>query len=130
MPFIRYNLKDIVNLDDTVLTSNDKIGPVSGRIQDIIEISEEIKIHWLQLWSIFKDLSECDQYRLLQKKNGDLVFQLKLSHLHKTDLSDFKIEIQSRWEKSFHDVPLIIEIVEKIELTPCTGKYKNIEVEK
>jgi len=27
-------------------------------------------------------------------------------------------------------VPLKIEIVEKIELNPMTGKYKNIEVEK
>jgi phenylacetate-CoA ligase len=130
MPFIRYNLKDMVNLDDRVLNSADKIGPVTGRIQDIIEISDEIKIHRLQLWSIFKDLTECDQYRLLQKKNGDLVFQIKLTQLHKTDSSDVKNKIQSRWKKSFHDVPLIIEIVEKIELNPGTGKYKNIEVEK
>jgi phenylacetate-CoA ligase len=124
MPFIRYKIGDLVKILD-----NDykKMGEITGRIEDVIKLNTGQKIYRLQVWSIFRDFNDIEQYRIIQKRNGKIHFQAILKN--KRDPEEVKAKILAAWMTYFHSESLEIEFLEELAINNSSGKFKNIEVE-
>lgn len=123
MPFIRYKIGDHTKIPDNYK----KMGKVIGRIEDIIALSNGKMLNRLQMCSIYSELSECSQYKFIQKKDKRIFFQATCKQ--EEDEQRVKEKILQIWRKSFGDYPLEVEFLEELLLNPETGKFKRIEIE-
>lgn len=123
MPFVRYKIGDHTKIPDTTK----KMGKVIGRIEDIIELSNGKMLNRLQICSIYSELSECSQYKFIQKKDKRIFFQATCKP--EEDEQRVKEKILQIWRKNFDDYPLEVEFLQELLLNPETGKFKRIEVE-
>ncbi|MFO7869468.1 MAG: hypothetical protein R6U95_09255 [Bacteroidales bacterium] len=124
MPFIRYKIADHVRIHEDYR----KMGKIIGRIEDVITLRDGTQLFRLQVWSVFRSLHECQQYRLLQKKDKSVHFQC-VCKKHERE-QHVKEKVLDIWNNNFPDIPLTVEFFEELSINSKTGKFKNIEVEK
>ncbi|MGM0651014.1 MAG: phenylacetate--CoA ligase family protein [Bacteroidota bacterium] len=125
MPFIRYKIGDHVKILDN---NYKKMGRIIGRVEDVIQLKTGEKLYRQQVWSVFRDFTECRQFRLLQKKNGQIFFQAILKDGF--DEEQVKSKILKIWKSHFSAEPPQVEFLDELPITNKSGKFKNIEVEK
>lgn len=123
MPFIRYKIGDHVKIHDSQKT----MGRIIGRVEDIIELKNGAKLFRLQVWSLFNALSECNQYKIIQKKDKRIIFQASCKY--DVDKQILKEKIIRIWHNNFYNTPLEVEFYDDLPINTKTGKFKNIEVE-
>ncbi|HPW65755.1 MAG TPA: hypothetical protein PLY32_00130 [Salinivirgaceae bacterium] len=125
MPIIRYDLKDLCEIKEDKNIPHKYISPIIGRIDDILQFPDGKQFVHHHAHEMFMDFEECEQFKFLQKDNGPIVLQLKPNKRFSNDF--IKEKAYQRWNKRFSQYILEIEFVEKFEINPTTGKFKNIE---
>jgi len=127
MPIIRYDLNDLAELDEHPDFGHKYIKEIIGRQDDIIRLTNGRDLAHLHAYAMFKDFNECKMFKFVQKRDKTVILQLKISvDQDRSVVSELALE---RWREHFGEVPLLIEFVDKFEINPKTGKFKNIEVE-
>lgn len=125
MPIIRYDLKDLCEIKDDNNIPHKYIYSIIGRIDDILSFPDGTQFVHHQAYEMFMDFEECEQYKFIQIEDQDIILQLKPNK--KYNIKDVEFKAMERWNKRFSKYSLKIEFVEKFEINPITGKYKNIE---
>lgn len=129
MPFIRYDLGDLILLPESNKCSCGRtlpvLGKVLGRNDDIIQYNERM-FNWHFFYNYFKDYSYIHKYKIVQTKTNDIEFRIHLSH----DTEDSRKRCLSDLSSAFskHFPPLNIRFVKRFAVSP-TGKFKVIERE-
>lgn len=126
-PIIRYELNDLAELGDDPGFGRKHIGRIIGRQDDILELGQGRFLAHHHAHEMFMDFHECDMFRFVQTK--DQAIRLKLKIPKGSDPAQVEKLARCRWEKRFAGVPLAVEFVEYFEVDPCTGKFKNMEIE-
>ena len=128
MPFIRYDLNDLVEIDSQPEFGCTFIKKVVGRQDDIITLSPDKYLAHHHVYEMFKDFHECEMYKFIQKRDHSIILQLLVPKEQERE----KVEklAHARWDKRFETIPLFVEFVNNFEINPRTGKFKNIEIEK
>lgn len=124
-PFIRYNLKDYGPKLNSPNFPNKVMGPVIGRVDDILTFPDGKPFFHHQAYEMFMDFCEVLQFKFLQVGDGPICLQLVQNPQYPQDV--IKQKAIARWEKRFPNYSLQIEFVDKIEIDKKTGKCKNIE---
>ncbi|HQK68441.1 MAG TPA: hypothetical protein PLL94_09870 [Bacteroidales bacterium] len=128
MPIIRYDLNDIAEIDEHPDFGHKYIKGIIGRQEDIIKLSNDKDLAHLHVYGMFRDFSECQMFKFVQRRDKTVILQLKIcSDQDRSVVSTLALE---RWRKHFAEIPLIIEFVNDFEINPQTGKFKNMEIEK
>jgi phenylacetate-coenzyme A ligase PaaK-like adenylate-forming protein len=125
MPIIRYDLRDMCKVLDDDRFPNQVIGEVIGRIDDILDFPDGNKFVHHHAHEMFMDFEECDQFKFVQDKYGQIRLQLKANY--KYSKMDIKTKAMQKWNKRFSRYPLQIDFVDAFEIDPKSGKFKNIE---
>jgi phenylacetate-CoA ligase len=124
MPFIRFDLGDYVKLLDNNNFPQKMIGRLYGRSEDVINVGV-YSIAFHHTYQLFHDFQECEQYKLVQKSNGELFLQLRIS------LASNKEEVRKkaieRWSNKYPNLPITIEWVDHFSIDNKIGKFKVIE---
>jgi len=128
MPFIRFDLNDLTELDNTPELGFKYIKKIIGRQDDILKLKNGKEFAHHHAYEMFKDFHECEMYKFIQKPDKTVLLQLKIAR--DQDQSYIEKLAYKRWRKRFEEVPLQIEFVNNFALNPQTGKFKNIEIEK
>jgi phenylacetate-CoA ligase len=125
MPFIRYDLEDLAEVDGRPGSARRFIGPILGRRDDIVDLGHGRQLAHHHAYEMFRDFHECAMYKFLQRRDGALVLQLVAAPGHERQ----RVERSAleRWRKRYGDVPLRIEFVDGFAVNAQTGKFKNIE---
>lgn len=127
MPFIRYDLDDLVEMDSHPGFGSKYIKRILGRQDDIVELGNGRKLAHHHAYEMFRDFHECEMYKFVQKTDKTLILQLKIAR--DRDKATVRRSANERWRKRFGDVPLHVEFVNEFKINPRTGKFKNIECE-
>lgn len=125
MPFIRYNLDDLGEMDAQPGFGSKYIKRILGRQDDIVDLSNGKKLAHHHAYEIFRDFHECEMYKFIQKPDKTVILQLKIAH--DKDRAKVRRSANERWRKRFGEIPLNIEFVDEFKINPRTGKFKNIE---
>lgn len=125
MPFVRYNLKDYGEILDDVNFPNKVIGPITGRLDDILDFPDGTKFFHHHAYEMFMDFHEVLHYKFIQVGNNPITMQLLVNP--KFSQQEAESQARKRWNKRFAQYPLNIEFVDHLEINKKTGKYKNIE---
>jgi phenylacetate-CoA ligase len=125
MPIIRYDLGDFMQVlpDEDFPIRN--IGPICGRIDDIIRFGDSYTLTHHQTYQLFNDFYECEQYKFIQKTTGEIVLQLKINNAGDREL--VRKKALQRWNSKYPHYPLQIEYVNCFPVNPENGKLKVIE---
>lgn len=124
MPIIRYRSHDLI---DDLMTPDCPakcIGPICGRVDDILRLSGGGVLLHIRVYEMFNTL-DCLQYKIVQYPDGHVA--LRLHVCDGTDQAAVKTEALRRWTAHYPDEPLSIEFVPLMDVSPKTGKFKNIE---
>ena len=124
-PFIRYNLKDygdILKRDDF---PTKVIGPIIGRISDILSFPDGNKLFHYCISQRYIDFHMAAQYKFIQIDNGPIT--MKILPASGFNLEDIRQEAIRRWKLSYPSYDLKVEFVESFEIDKKTGKFKVIE---
>lgn len=124
-PFIRYNLKDYADIIQREGFGTKFIGPIVGRLSDILTFPDGNKLFHYGISQRFIDFHLAAQYKFMQVDDGPIIMQI----LPKTGVEEYKVieEARSRWNQSYSQYELSIEIVDKFEIDKKTGKFKVID---
>lgn len=125
MPFIRYNTHDTTAIIDDLDCPSKIIGPIHGRVSDVLELPHGGKLARHQANSLFTDFDECYQFKFVQTSSGEIVLRLKKRS--GIDESLIREKALDRWNKRYAGEPLKIEFVETLPIDPKTGKFKLLE---
>jgi phenylacetate-CoA ligase len=125
MPFIRYDLEDLAEVDERPGSARRFIGRVLGRRDDIVDLGQGRKLAHHHAYEMFRDFHECAMYKFLQRRDGALVLQLVAAPGH--DRQRVEMSARERWEKRYAGIPLRVEFVDGFSVNMNTGKFKNIE---
>jgi len=125
MPFIRYNTHDVGEILDHMDFPAKRMGRIEGRLDDILTFPDGTSFVHHHAHEMFMDFEECEQFKFVQKNDGQILLQLKVSR--NADLETIRAKAFQRWNRRFEKFPLSIEFVEKFKVNPKTGKFKNIE---
>ena len=126
MPIIRYDIKDLGSFSTNDINVPHKyIGDIIGRIDDILDFPDGEKFVHHHAHEMFIDFTECEHFKFEQKGNETIRLLLKANK--KFTEEEIRKKAQLRWNKRFEKYPLNIEFVDKFEINPKTGKFKNIE---
>ena len=125
MPFIRYKISDHVKI-----LENDylNMGTVIGRIEDVITLDSGERLFRLQIYSLFNNFSELKQYKIIQKKDNKIYFQVILKE--NIDADNVEKKINQLWRNNFQSSPPEVQFLESFFINKNSGKFKNIEIEK
>lgn len=125
MPFIRYSSEDIGEVVDHPDFPARLLGPIIGRMDDILEFHDGEKFIHHHAHEMFMDFEECEQFKFIQFSDAEIILQLK----HGEGQSKKHVEelARLRWNKRFKKYPLRIEFVDRFEINPISGKVKNME---
>lgn len=74
---------------------------------------------------MFSDFEECEQYKFIQCKNQKIIMQLKPNKNYRVE--EIQKKALMRWNKRFSKYPIEVEFVDKFDIDPKSGKFKNIE---
>lgn len=124
-PFIRYNLKDYGEVLSAHDFPNKIIGPIVGRMDDILFFPDGKAFFHHMAHEMFMDFTLCLQFKFVQIENGPIILQLMPNPQYEE--TTIRAEALKRWKKRFPKYGLIIEFVEKFDINKKTGKFKNIE---
>jgi len=125
MPIIRYDLKDLCEIKKDENIPYKYISPIIGRLDDILQFPDGKQFVHHHAYEMFMDFEECEQFKFFQKNNGPIVLQLKPNkHFSNEFIQEKALQ---RWNNRFSQYSLKIEFVEKFEINPLSGKFKNIE---
>lgn len=130
LPFIRYRVGDVANLEDFgVCKCGDPypmIRNLSGRTRDLIILNNGNKVHGSKFNKIFSHYPEIRRYRILQTENYDIHFKL--------DVNNFGSWMESNQRKALvADIEEIIGDKAEFNLEELTiknfslNKFKLIE---
>jgi len=125
MPFIRYSTGDIGTVIDDEGFPNGVMGRVLGRIDDILDFPDGSKFVHHHAYEMFTDFEACQHYKFIQHGNGPIELLIKPNP--DFEKAEIKAEALNRWNRRFQKYPIEIKFVEKFEIHPKTGKFKNIE---
>lgn len=124
-PFIRYNLKDYGEILPTEDFPNKCIGPIIGRMDDILTFPDGKPFFHHMAHEMYMDFEKCLHFKFLQVDDGPIILQLIQNPRYTKE--EIAGEAVARWNKRFSQYELRIEFVEKVEISKRTGKAKNIE---
>jgi phenylacetate-CoA ligase len=127
MPFVRFDLNDLTELDNAPEWGCKYIKRIIGRQDDILKLKNGKELAHHHAYEMFKDFHECEMYKFIQKQDKTVLLQLKISR--DQDKSHVEKLAYARWRSRFHEVPLLVEFVNSFKINPQTGKFKNIEIE-
>lgn len=127
MPFIRYDLGDLIilpkNMQCTCGRTLPLLGRVLGRNDDILEYRGR-KFNWHFFYNYFKNYLYISKYKVVQTKTGDVEFRVHLfddtEGNRQRCLSDLTIAFGELFS------PLNVNFVEGFPV-PSSGKFKVIE---
>ena len=125
MPFIRYNTHDSAVVLNDPLFPCKIIGPISGRLDDVLQLPNGKQFAHHHAYALFTDFTECLQYKFLQDDRGNIILRLRTQA--GVDLAEVRHKALIRWQQRYADVPLQIEFVATMPIDPKSGKFKNIE---
>lgn len=125
MPFVRFDLGDFVEILDEDQFPNQRIGRIHGRYEDIITLSDGKTLSFHQTYQLFHNFHQCEQYKFLQNRAGELILQLKVKK--DADKNEIKQKVQERWNQKFNGCDLKIEWIDHFPIDPRSGKFKVIE---
>ncbi len=125
MPFIRYNTHDVGTVVDDKAFPNRVIGRILGRMDDVLDFPDGSQFVHHHAAEMFMDFESCDHYKFIQQGAGPIELLIKPNA--DFEKADIKVEALNRWNRRFPDYALVVKFVEKFEIHPRTGKFKNIE---
>ncbi len=125
MPFIRYSTEDIGSIVDDPEFPNRIIGRILGRMDDVLDFPDGTKFVHHHAANMFMDFEACEHYKFVQKGTG--IIELLIKPNPAFDKEEIETKARKRWNKRFERYPIEIKFVEKFEIHPKTGKFKNIE---
>lgn len=124
-PFIRYCLNDYGPKLDTPGFPNKLMGPIIGRVDDILTFPDGKPFFHHQAHAMFMDFCEVIQFKFLQVGDGPIhILLVQNPNYSREDIEQKAIE---RWKARFPKYELVVEFVDSIEIDERTGKCKNIE---
>ena len=124
-PFIRYNLKDYGEILDSLDFPNKVIGPVVGRMDDILSFPDGKPFFHHMAHEMFMDFTECLMFKFIQVNDGPITLQLRPNPQYEEAV--IRERAMKRWKNRFPAYELKIEFVEGFQINAKTGKFKNIE---
>lgn len=124
-PFIRYNLKDYSLIKNCDGMGTTVIGPIEGRISDILSFPDGNKLFHYGISQRFIDFHMAAQYKFIQINNGPI--KMQILPMQGFSNEEVKKEAMRRWNLSYSKYGLEIEIVDHFEIDKKTGKFKVIE---
>lgn len=122
MPFIRYHVGD----QSKLLNTDNKIGKVIGRVDDIIKLDNGELLFMLQLYK-FSKIHDYTQFKILQKKDRSIHFQAVCNQ--GVDKNKLRERIINTWNEDFSEQPIKVEFLKELPIDRKTGKFKKLEVE-
>ena len=125
MPFIRYSTEDIGSLVDDPEFPNRIIGRILGRMDDVLDFPDGTKFVHHHAAEMFLDFEESEHYKFEQRGDGPIILLIKPNP--KYEKAEIERRARERWNKRFERYPIEIKFVDKFEIHPKTGKFKNIE---
>jgi len=125
MPFIRYNTHDSAMVLDDPDCPAKIIGPICGRLDDVLTFPGGGKFMHQHAYALFMDFNECTQYKFVQTHDGQIILRLKTREGIEQSL--VREKALTHWNQRYPAEPLGIEFVETMPLDPKTGKFKSIE---
>lgn len=129
MPFIRYDLGDLIILPENNGCSCRRtlpvLGKVLGRNDDIVEYNGRM-FNGRFFNNYFMNYSYIHKYKIVQTKNSDIEFRIHLSHDTEESRKRCLSDLSSAFSKHFS--PLNIRFVKNFPVSP-TGKFKVLERE-
>ncbi len=129
MPFIRYDLGDVI-LCPTNLVCNcgrtlPVLGKVLGRNDDVVHYNGRM-FNWHFFYNYFKDYKYIKKYKIIQTKTDDIEFQIHLAYDTEENKKLCLSDLSTAFGKYFS--PLNVRFVEGFPIS-ATGKFKVIEKE-
>ena len=125
MPIIRLQSHDLVEDLGTPDCPTKRIGPICGRVDDIIRLPSGRSFFHHQAYAMYASFVDCLQYKIVQYPDGHVALRL---HIRTgSDEKTVRSEALRRWQEHFPDEPLEVEFVPLMEVSPKSGKFKNIE---
>lgn len=125
MPFIRYSSEDIGEMIDDPEFPARLMGPIIGRMDDILEFPDGSQFIHHHAHEMFMDFEACEQFKFIQYDCTEIILQLKPAAGQ--DKEHVKQLAMARWNMRFAQYPLRIEFVDRFEINPVSGKVKNME---
>lgn len=125
-PFIRYRTGDLIRVSERDPDFPTKRIPrVLGRVDDILTLVTGRALAHHHAHDMFMGFHYCDQWKFIQRRDGSLVLQLKVS----ANAERKAVEKKARaiWRKRYPEEALQVEFVDHMPLDPNIGKFKNIE---
>ena len=127
MPFIRYELGDLISVPESTQCSCGRtlplLGKIVGRNDDILEYKgRRFNFHFF--YNYFKNFLYINKYKIVQTKKGDIEFLIQLSK----DIEENRNLCQSDLSSTFGSYfsPLNLKFVKGFSVQPC-GKFKVLE---
>ena len=125
MPIIRLQTHDLVENLDTPDCPAKRIGSVCGRMDDILRLPSGRLFFHHHAYAMYASFLDCLQYKFVQYPDGHVALRI---HVREgADKAAVEAEALRRWTAHFPDEPLAIEFVPLMDVSPKTGKFKNIE---
>lgn len=125
MPIIRLQSHDLVEDLGTPDCPAKRIGPISGRVDDIIHLPSGRPFFHHQAYAMYASFVDCLQYKIVQYPDGHVALRLHVRD--NADEAAIRAEALRRWQEHFPEEPLEVEFVPLMDVSPKTGKFKNIE---
>ncbi len=124
MPIIRFQTHDLVEVLNTPDCPIKKIGPICGRMDDILHLSNGGVLLHHKVAAMYISF-DCIQYKIVQYPDRHVALRLHVRD--DADEAAVRTEALRRWHEHFPEEPLEIEFVPLMDVSPKTGKFKNIE---
>lgn len=125
MPIIRLQSHDLVEDLATSDCPTKRIGPICGRVDDIIRLPSGRPFFHHQAYAMYASFVDCLQYKIVQYPDGHVALRLHVRN--DADKMAIRSEAIRRWQEHFPGEPLEVEFVPLMEVSPKSGKFKNIE---
>jgi phenylacetate-coenzyme A ligase PaaK-like adenylate-forming protein len=127
MPFIRYDLGDVISIPESTICSCGRtlpiLGKIIGRNDDILEYNGR-KYNFHFFYNYFKNFLYISKYKIVQTKNGDIEFIIQLSEDTEENRQLCLSELSSIFGSNFS--PLNLKFVDSFPVPAC-GKFKVLE---
>lgn len=124
MPIIRFQSHDLIEDLASPDCPTKRIGPICGRVDDILRLPQGGVLLHIRVYEMFNTL-DCLQYKIVQYPDGHIALRL---HVHvDADKASVRSEALRRWQEHFPEEPLDVEFVPLMDVSPKSGKFKNIE---
>ncbi|MBP5787607.1 MAG: hypothetical protein J6Y19_07315 [Kiritimatiellae bacterium] len=125
MPIIRLQSHDLVKDLGTPDCPTKRIGPICGRVDDIIRLPSGRHFFHHHAYAMYSSFVDCLQYKIVQYPDRHVALRLHIRN--DADETTVRLEALRRWHEYFPEEPLEIEFGPLMDVSPTTGKFKNIE---